>query len=100
MDQRSDGCASSGQSPDRVGRPLALPPEPTRRGPGLGAAPPLSVVRPDSGSALSRALERFLDAVETIGEAVVRKLTWATIRATAEALGLHSTTARDWDCRQ
>ena len=37
-----------------------------------------------------------MDAVETIGEAVVRKLSGATIRATAEALGLPSTTVRDW----
>jgi hypothetical protein len=43
-----------------------------------------------------QALERRLDAVETIGEAVVRKLSGATIRATAEALGLSSTTVRDW----
>src|SRR5690349_23240208 len=45
---------------------------------------------------LSQALERRLDAVETIGEAIVRKLGGATIRATAEALGLPSTTVRDW----
>ena len=44
----------------------------------------------------SRALERRLDAVETIGEAVVQKLRGATIRATADALGLPSTTIRDW----
>ena len=44
----------------------------------------------------SQALERRLDAVETIGEAVARKLNGATIRATAEALGLSSTTVRDW----
>lgn len=44
----------------------------------------------------SLALERRLDAVETIGEAVVRKLNGATIRATAEALGVPSTTVRDW----
>jgi hypothetical protein len=43
-----------------------------------------------------RALERRLDTVETIGEAVVRKLNGATIRATAQALGLPSTTVRDW----
>ena len=43
-----------------------------------------------------QALERRLDAVETIGEAVVRKLSGATIRETAEALGLPSTTVRDW----
>jgi hypothetical protein len=41
-------------------------------------------------------LERRLDAVETIGEAVVRKLSGATVRATAETLGLPSTTVRDW----
>jgi hypothetical protein len=43
-----------------------------------------------------QALERRLDAVETIGDAVLRKLSGATIRATAEALGLPSTTVRDW----
>jgi hypothetical protein len=44
----------------------------------------------------AQALERRLDAVETIGDAVLRKLSGATIRATAEALGLPSTTVRDW----
>jgi hypothetical protein len=42
------------------------------------------------------ALERRLDTVETIGEAVVRRLSGATVRATAETLGLPSTTVRDW----
>jgi hypothetical protein len=44
----------------------------------------------------SQALERRLDTIETIGEAVIRKLSGATIRATAEALGLRPTTVRDW----
>lgn len=44
----------------------------------------------------SQALERRLDAVETIGGAVLRKLSGATIRATAEALDPPSTTVRDW----
>ncbi len=44
----------------------------------------------------AQALERRLDAVETIGGAAVRKLSGATIRTTAQALGLPSTTVRDW----
>ncbi len=43
-----------------------------------------------------QALERRLDAVETIEGAVVPKLSGATIRATAEALGLPSMTVCDW----
>src|SRR5262249_51285780 len=43
-----------------------------------------------------RALERRLDALETIRGAGGRKLSGATIQATAEALGLAATTVRDW----
>jgi len=42
------------------------------------------------------ALERRLDAVETVGHAVVRRISGASIRTAAGELGLPATTVGDW----
>lgn len=45
------------------------------------------------------ALERRLDAVETIGEALIHRVLGATVQATAATLELPTTTVRDWLAR-
>ena len=60
----------------------------------LGAASPLHRLRKDPR--LAPALERRLDAVEMVGQAVVAKIGGASARDFAARLDLPATTIRDW----
>ncbi len=82
--------------PDQVGWVLAVVPAAAGAVVRVGAATSLHRLRETHGLRPSAAVERRLDTVETIGQAVVGKISGASIRDVAAELDLPATTVRDW----